>query len=310
MNALVGYTGFVGSNIYAAGKIDRAYNSKNISEAFGSKPDLLIYAGLRAEKYLANKNPDADMETVRQAMKNIENISPKKLVLISTIDVFKQPAGKNEGSEVDIEGLSAYGLNRYRFEQWTREKYPDALIIRLPGLFGMNIKKNFIYDFIHVIPSALSENKFDELAEKEPQLREYYALQENGFYKHGELADEDRKRLKALFMDLDFTALNFTDSRNVYQFYPLSRLRGDIQTALVNNLQLLHPATEPVSAAEVYTYLTGKKFENKITETPAYYDYRSNYAELFGGSNGYLMDKQMVLTDIKRFVEENSTANC
>ena len=52
MIALVGYTGFVGSNIYAAGKdaIDCVYNSKNVQEAYGTAPDLLIYAGMRAEK--------------------------------------------------------------------------------------------------------------------------------------------------------------------------------------------------------------------------------------------------------------------
>ena len=56
MVALVGYTGFVGSNIYAAAgdQIDAVYNSKNIENAFGTNPDVLIYAGLRAEKYLAN----------------------------------------------------------------------------------------------------------------------------------------------------------------------------------------------------------------------------------------------------------------
>ena len=52
--AIVGYTGFVGSNIYAAGDFDAAYNTKNIQDAFGSNPDLLIYAGMRAEKFLAN----------------------------------------------------------------------------------------------------------------------------------------------------------------------------------------------------------------------------------------------------------------
>ncbi len=91
--ALVGYTGFVGSNIYisANGKIDSTYNSKNISEAFGTKPELLIYSGLRAEKYLANNNADKDMELIKQAEFNIAKINPKRLVLISTIDVFKTP---------------------------------------------------------------------------------------------------------------------------------------------------------------------------------------------------------------------------
>ena len=53
MTILVGYTGFVGSNIYDAAKdqMDAVYNSKNIEQAYGTNPDLLIYAGLRAEKY-------------------------------------------------------------------------------------------------------------------------------------------------------------------------------------------------------------------------------------------------------------------
>ena len=62
MKALVGYTGFVGSNINAKGDFDALYNSKNIEEAFGTSPDLLVYAGLRAEKYLANNFPEEDMK--------------------------------------------------------------------------------------------------------------------------------------------------------------------------------------------------------------------------------------------------------
>ena len=141
--ALVGYTGFVGSNIYASGEIDAAYNSKNIEEAYGTDPDLLIYAGLRAEKYLANNAPDKDMELILQAEENITKINPKRLVLISTIDVFKVPKDVDENSAIDTENLHPYGYNRYQLELWVRENYPDALIIRLPGLFGKNIKKKF-----------------------------------------------------------------------------------------------------------------------------------------------------------------------
>ena len=74
MKVLVGYTGFVGSNIYAAGRFDAVYNSKNIKEAYGTKPDLLVYAGLRAEKYLANNAPEKDMELIVQAEENISKI--------------------------------------------------------------------------------------------------------------------------------------------------------------------------------------------------------------------------------------------
>ena len=145
--ALVGYTGFVGSNICAGEKFEGLYNSKNIGEAYGTNPDLLVYAGLRAEKYLANHEPDKDLELIRQAEENILKINPKKLVLISTVDVLKNPAGADENTEIDTEGLNAYGANRYVLEQFVRKQYPEALIIRLPGLFGKNIKKNFISEY-------------------------------------------------------------------------------------------------------------------------------------------------------------------
>lgn len=300
--ALVGYTGFVGSNIYESGSFDAVYNSKNINEAFGTEPDLLIYAGLRAEKYLANSAPDKDMELIIQAEDNITKINAKKLVLISTIDVFKIPKNVDETSVIDTENLHPYGYNRYIFEQWVREKYSDALIIRLPGLFGKNIKKNFIYDFINVIPFMLKEDRLHELVKKDSELAKYYELQPNGFYRVNVTADK-REELKNRFRKLGFSALNFTDSRSVYQFYNLGRLWDDIGTALNAGITLWHPATEPVSAGELYEYLTGETFVNELGGTPADYDYRTIYADIFGGERAYISTKECVLKEIKKFVK-------
>lgn len=302
MNALVGYTGFVGSNIYAAGDFDAVYNSKNIEQAYGTNPDFLIYAGLRAEKYLANNAPGRDMELILQAEKNIAAINPKKLVLISTIDVFKSPKNVDEKSQIDIENLHAYGYNRYQLEVWVREKYPDALIIRLPALFGRNIKKNFIYDYINVIPFMLKEAKFKELAEVDPELNEYYQPLDNGFYKVN-VSDAAKENLKDQFRKLGFSALNFTDSRSRYQFYNLGRLWDDIRIAIDERLTMWHPATEPVSAAEIYEYLTGEDFVNELSGVPADYHYKTIYDELFGGKNGYICNKAEILEDIRKFVE-------
>ena len=304
MIALVGYTGFVGSNLHEAGKFDKVYNSKNIQKAYGTNPDLLVYAGLRAEKYLANNDPEKDLEQIRIAEDNISRINPKKLVLISTIDVFKKPSGVDEKSVIDTDGLHAYGYNRYLLECWVREHYPDALIVRLPGLFGKNIKKNFIYDFINVIPFMLKEDKFVELSGKKPELKNYYVKQDNGFYKVA-VKDEERDMLKNLFRELGFSALNFTDSRSRYQFYNLRNLWADINTALSSDVKLWHPATEPVSAGELYKYLTGEEFVNELGGTPADYDYRTIHDGLFGGDNGYIIDKQEILNQIESFIRMN-----
>lgn len=302
MNALVGYTGFVGSNLYEAGEFDAVYNSKNIQEAFGTNPDLLVYAGVCAEKYLANNAPDKDLEQIKIAEDNISKINPKKLVLISTIDVFKNPLGVDENSIIDIEGLHAYGYNRYLLECWVRENYTDALIVRLPGLFGKNIKKNFIYDYINLIPSMLKEEKFIEFLEREPRLKDFYKKLDNGFYKV-EVNDEKKEILKGIFRKLGFSALDFTDSRSRYQFYNLQRLWSDIGIALRADIRLWHAATEPVSAGELYKFLTGKNFVNELSGVPMNYDYKTIYSRLYGGKNGYICDKTCIMEDINCFVQ-------
>lgn len=304
MNALVGYTGFVGSNLYSTGMFDKIYNSKNIEMAYGLEPNLLVYAGVRAEKYLANTFPEMDEEQILQAEKNIRLINPQKLVLISTIDVLDNLSGADEDIKVNCKALLPYGFNRYKLEEWVRNNYPDTLIIRLPALFGKNIKKNFIYDYINVVPFMLKPDKYEELMKKNSILEQYYNRLDNGYYQCKSLSENEVSILRDVFKDIGFTALNFTDSRSVFQFYSLSRLWEDIQVALANDLHLWHPATEPVSAAEIYHYVAEKEFVNELGGVPAYYDYRTKYAELFGGSNGYICNKQEILKQIARFINE------
>lgn len=310
---LVGYTGFVGSNIAANHDFTWKINSKNKEEAFGKEPDLLVYAGLRAEKFLANKDPVADMAMITEAMEQMKKINPKKLVLISTVDVYKDPVNVDEDTEINTDGLLPYGANRYKLEQMVRETWEDALIIRLPGLFGKNLKKNFIYDFIHVIPSMLKAEKYQELSEKSTLVAESYRDLGNGFYKCSitDLPNPTARELYAVeelkqeFKSLGFSALNFTDSRGVFQFYNLANLWNDIQTALENDIRLLNIATEPICVAEIFKRITERTFNNQILQNPPFYDYRSKHAEVFGGQNGYFADKNTVLGEIVEFVKRN-----
>ena len=302
MKALVGYTGFVGGNIDRKADFDARYNSKNIGDAFGTRPDLLVYAGLRAEKYLANHQPEKDLERIREAFDNICKIDPKELVLISTSDVYKVPVGVNEDTPVDTADLHAYGLNRYYLEQWVREAYPEATIVRLPALYGVGIKKNFVYDFIKRIPFMLTEKKLAELTAIDPYIKPYYVDQGNGFYQCRYETEEERLALKAYFERVGFSALQFTDSRSQFQFYPLSRLWEDIQTIRREGLKLVNIVTEPATAAEVYEYVVGQPFVNEMNKAPAIYDIHTKYGAVFHSDIPYMMDKQSVLPDLKEFI--------
>jgi len=300
---LVGYTGFVGANIVAEHAFDGLFNSKNIQEAYGQKPDLLIYSGVRAEMFLANQNPAADYRLMEEAMANIEKIAPKKVVLISTVAVYPDTHGVDEDTEIPREGQSAYGANRRALEQWVEEHFEDHLIIRLPAIYGTNLKKNFLYDFIHRVPAMLTETKFRELNERESCLQEYYHQQDNGFYKCRVLEKDEKLFLKQVFGRLGFSALNFTDSRSKYQFYPLKKLWSHIEIALDNGVKRLNLAVPPITVKEVYYALTGESFCNELAKPPFDYDMRTRYARLFGGQEGYVMSREQELEDIKAFVE-------
>ena len=290
MKILVGHTGFVGSNLAGQQRFDGLYNSQNIAEAYGAKPELLIYAGVRAEKYLANKEPEKDFSLIREAFTNIQKIAPQKVVLISTVDVYKNPRRVNEDTVIETDGLQTYGLHRYQLEQMVAASGLAYSIIRLPGLFGKNIKKNFIFDLINVIPAMLTENKMSELSAQDPQLLKYYQKLDNGFYKLQNPAPE----LREMFKRLGFSAVNFTDSRAVFQFYNLEHLWQDICFALDKNISVLNLAAEPLAAAEIYA------FRNEITQNPPYYDFRTKYTE-----SGYFYSKKTVLAEIQNFLKEH-----
>lgn len=300
---LVGATGFVGSNLALKHRFNGLFHSKNIQEAYGQKPDLLVYSGVPAEMFLANQDPQADYQRMIDAMENIEKIAPKKVVLISTIAVYPDTHGVNEDTEIEREGQSAYGANRYALEKWVEEHCEEHLILRLPAIYGINLKKNFLYDYIHRIPSMLNEAKFQELTEKDASLKGYYRRQDNGFYKCRSLEADEKEVLKGIFETLGFSALNFTDSRSSYQFYSLENLWGHIETALTHSINRLNLATPPISVAEVYQALSGEVFHNELPKPPFDYDMRTKYAHLFGGTGGYLIRKEEELEEIRIFVQ-------
>lgn len=76
-----------------------------------------------------------------------------------------------------------------------------------------------------------------------------------------------------------------------------------MQIALAHHLHIWHPATEPLSAAEIYKYITGELFFNELNGTPASYNYRTKYAEIFNGKNGYICDKHIMLEQIAQFIK-------
>jgi nucleoside-diphosphate-sugar epimerase len=147
--ALIGYTGFVGSNLLGQMKFDALYNSKNIQDIKNKEYDVVYCAGAAAAKWIANQKPTEDLQSVCSLIDAIREVKTKKFVLISTIDIYKSIVDVDEDSFIDLSNHHAYGIHRRMIETFVSERFENYNIIRLPGLLGDGLKKNIIYDFLH-----------------------------------------------------------------------------------------------------------------------------------------------------------------
>jgi nucleoside-diphosphate-sugar epimerase len=148
-DALIGYTGFVGTTLLKQHPFKGLYRSTNIGEINGREFDLMVCAAAPAQKWIANREPEADRQKIERLIAHLMTIQCETIVLISTVDVFKNPIGVTEETVIEVDGLHAYGTNRRLLEKFVEQHFPNHLIVRLPGLVGPGLRKNVIFDLLN-----------------------------------------------------------------------------------------------------------------------------------------------------------------
>ena len=247
--ALVGYTGFVGSNLVNQAEFTHLYNSGNADEIRGQKFDELAFSAASAVKWKANKDPDKDQAHIKELLSLLNSVDANLGILISTVDIYPSPRLVDENSTIDSTQQHAYGKHRYQLEQDFCKRFNRHLVVRLPGLFGPGLKKNAIFDLLND--------------------HETHKIPPNG----------------------------------VFQFYDIGWLWNDIQRALKEGISLLNLATEPTSMKEIAEKVFGARLDSPPSNPAPKYDFRSIFAEEWGGADGYLYSKQCVLAAMKHFVD-------
>ena len=145
--ALVGHTGFVGSNIAAAHDFDDLYNSRNLEEIAGRRYDLVVSAAARADSHRINQNEDLDRAEIEGIAAAISSARIERLVLISSVCVYPGGGSPDESTPLAGEALTPYGRNRLLLERLLASRFP-ATIVRLPQLFGRNMRKGIVNDLL------------------------------------------------------------------------------------------------------------------------------------------------------------------
>lgn len=148
--ALIGHTGFVGSNLLAAGGYTDTFNSANFATMRGRRFDEIVCCGISAVKWQANTDPLTDLARIEALLDVLDTVEAGHFTLISTIDVYPAPSARLDEDGLQTDAVNhAYGRHRLLAERRITARFPQHLVARLPALFGSGLKKNIIFDLLN-----------------------------------------------------------------------------------------------------------------------------------------------------------------
>lgn len=158
---IIGANGFVGSAfvrlLQAQPGVQLLQVTRdNFDSAADTASDVVIDAAGNSKKFLADENPQAELElSVGHRLKSLQRFPAALQVHISSVDVYSDltsPATTREDSPIDLAAVSHYGLHKLLSEQLVRHYAPEWLIIRLAGMVGPGLRKNPVFDILNHRP--------------------------------------------------------------------------------------------------------------------------------------------------------------
>ncbi|WP_159873354.1 hypothetical protein [Novosphingobium sp. 9U] len=316
MDGLIGHTGFVGSNLVRQHDFGARFNSANVGGMAGAAFDTLVCAAAPGSMFEANRFADRDAARIDALIGQLDAVgSATRFVLISTVAVLAGFAAEDEDTTA-FETATPYGVNRRRLEAFVAERFPGALVVRLPALFGPGLKKNFLFDLMNPMPSMVPPAKLEQLHDVAggslaPLLDTLYPLDaELGMHVIDRAsldATGRRAALEEAIVDAGLGALRFTHPDSRFQFYDMRRLWRDIGLGLEHELDVLHLSPPALTAGEVHQAVTGAPMPETSARVHSE-DMRTRHGALWGQDGPYMATREQVLASLTQFVQAERVA--
>lgn len=310
VDGLIGHTGFVGSNLVRQHPFAARFNSANVGELAGASFGTVVCAAAPGSMFEANRFPERDAARIDALIGQLDTIgSADRFVLVSTVAVLAGFAAEDEDTTA-FETATPYGVNRRRLEAFVAVRFPGALVIRLPALFGPGLKKNFLFDLMNPMPSMVPPAGLEQLqaavgASLAPLLAALYPLDAKlGMHmidRDGLDASGRRAAIEEAVVGAGLGALRFTHPDSRFQFYDMRRLWSDIGVGLEHGLEVLHLSPPPLTAGEVHQAITGAAMPDTGARLHSE-DMRTRHGALWGQQGPYMTTREQVLAALTQFV--------
>lgn len=310
VDALIGHTGFIGSELARQHDFGATFNSKTIGAIGQSRYQTVVCAAAPGSMMEANRMPDRDAARIDGLINSLRSVTASNFVLISTIAVLQGFSAENENTAA-FETSIAYGLNRHRLEKFVLEHFERPLVLRLPALFGGVLRKNFLFDILNPVPSMLSAEKLEstktalgaDLAAVLDRIYQWDAGLSLHVVDRAVLdASGRRVEVEGVVEAVGGSAIQFTNPASRFQYYDIGQLWADIGKAMAAGLRVLHLSPVPLRAADIFRAVRGAEMPltgARIHEE----DMRTAHAGLWGREGPYSADADQVIAGIRRYVE-------
>jgi hypothetical protein len=227
---------------------------------------------------------------------NIESISGREFDTLAFAGAQGKKWWANQNPAADRQGISR-ALDALRGVRARRVVLISTVDV-VPSLAGQDES----FDCTSIPNHAYGANRLwleDELRERFPAVIvvRLPALFGNGLRKN------------ILYDMLHDNLVDKIDPGARFQFYDLSGLWSDILRAEAAGLSLIHFVTEPILTADIVArFFPGAPVGTPSVNGSPAYDLRTRHAEVFGGSNGYIHDREEVLRRMSDFVAAERAA--
>lgn len=224
--ALIGYTGLLGSHMYRNIDIPitGVYNSSDIDTIMGRTYDLIICAAPTGNKLWANMHPQDDRASLDRLKTALQSVSLTKnglFILVSSFDAL-------------FPDKTSYGKLRSEFEQFVAAQFPNQhLVLRLPSLYGNNVKKGFGRDIISAYPLYLSKHDYSRVASVFPDLDVYYRFDRSvNLYRYQ--GNQQNDALVDALIEPGLSPLNYYHSKSIFVMFNVDDLPTTIDLIVSN----------------------------------------------------------------------------
>lgn len=307
--ALIGSTGLIGSLLDKSHAFTATARSTTVKQLMGKRFDTVFIAAAKGSMLEANKFPDRDAAHISDLIESLSQIRAEQAVLISTIAVLESfDGGFDETTGRFCEDVP-YGRHRRELEVAISKLYPRTLIVRLPALFGADIKKNFVFDLMNPVPSMLTAERYKALCLALPSRTKECLQDLYQWSDHTEMwilnrmllnQKPERRSLEGAVIDAGFEAARFVNPESTFQYYDLRQLSQDIEMAIDAGCDVIHLATAPVGAAKIHERLTGRSMPTTGAKQHTE-DMRTIHAAHFGATGPYLRSAEEVLGNLEEW---------